>query len=115
MTNLLDLFNGDPDPELSGWDMSTSIGPAVGTGYLLQWGNPDDPDALLPMVQTDAGVLFFENTPRELGIPTDVPRIFQATVIPEPSTALLLAAGLVALGVRRRIAQAPLRPPVRSR
>jgi hypothetical protein len=84
------LFNGPADAAVFGaWDMLSSVGPVVGTGILLQW---DDPS--FPPFDTDAGTLVFEFS-------QEVPATFQAILIPEPSTAMLLATGILALATGR--------------
>jgi hypothetical protein len=47
----LDLFNGPSNFELSSWQMTTSIGPTSGEGYLLQWETS-------PVI-TSGGILVF--------------------------------------------------------
>ena len=82
----LDLLHGPIDAAFDGWDMLTSIGPISGTGYLLQW--------LSPAVNTSGGILIFDNATS--------PVTFQASVVPEPSTFILLGAGLAGLAAWRR-------------
>ena len=82
-----DLFNGPTSALLSGWNMATSIGPIQGTGSLLQWSNT-------PVINTDGGVLNFTSSTG--------PAIFTATVVPEPSTYLLMGLGLLGLGFMSR-------------
>ncbi len=51
--NGLDLFNGPNSAVLAGWDMLSAVGPAAGTGGLLQWTSGD--------VITSGGTLIFNN------------------------------------------------------
>lgn len=74
----LDLYDGNNSPALADWDMLTSIGPATGDMYLLQWTAEHDP------VMTDRGRLLI-NGGSCVGT-------FQATV-PEPCTLALLGIG----------------------
>lgn len=86
-----DLFNG---PALAAWDMASSVGPIVGTGELMQWGSA------YGAIDTSGGVLTFSN-----GSPDAT---FTAAVVPEPSTVLLMGAGLFGLlGWSRRSARQP--------
>jgi hypothetical protein len=78
---MFDLFNG---PAIPPWDMLSSIGPIAGTGVLLQW----DRSSIL----TNGGVLVFNDGSSA--------STFAATVVPEPSTLLLLGSGLVAGAMR---------------
>lgn len=80
-----DLFNG---PHVVAWDMASSIGPIGGTGDLLQWGPSDE------VVNTSGGVLQFANGTSD--------STFSAAVVPEPSAAMLLVAGLLGMGAWRR-------------
>lgn len=72
-------------PELLNWDMTTSVGPFTGLGFLGQW-------SLQPVV-TSGGVLniFDQSNPTVT---------FQAIVVPAPGAAAL--AGLALLGASRR-------------
>ena len=82
-----DLFNG---PNGGGWDMTTSIGPINGDGFL--WWGPD--------VFTDGGLLEFNRLASDA--------TFEAVVggsVPEPASLLLMGAG-IALAVRRRVRRA---------
>lgn len=87
----LDLFNG---PALAAWDMASSVGPIGGTGQLLQWWSS--------VVDTTGGVLEFGDGYSDA--------TFSATVgaVPEPSTVLLMGAGLFGLlAWSRRSARQP--------
>ena len=62
-----DLYNGPADNVFSNWDMTTSIGPVVGLGRLIQW------DSSWPSIETTGGTLEIDST-------VDVPWVFTATV-----------------------------------
>lgn len=86
--NGLDLFNGPGSATFDGWDMTTSIGPVFGSGFLLQWLSFD--------VFTDGGLLIFVDGESDAS--------FQAIVhgVPTPGTlALLSVAGLILLRRKR--------------
>jgi hypothetical protein len=81
-----DLFYSAPLP--GAWDMTTSLGPLVGPGALIQWNATP--------VDTDGGVLSFNNGQPET--------TFTATVqaVPEPGSLFLLGTALALAHVRRR-------------
>jgi hypothetical protein len=86
MTNfdLIDII----DPALAGYGLATSFGPITSPGSYM--------NSQFTNVATSLGGLTFSN----IGDPT-----FQAQVgstVPEPGTVLLVASGLVAVGVLRR-------------
>ena len=88
-TGGLDLYNGPLDALFGAWDMTTSIGPILGSSSLLQW--------LSGPVTTSGGVLAFDNAQTR--------GTFQAIVgrqVPEPGTLVLAAVGVLALGLARR-------------
>jgi hypothetical protein len=86
-----DLYDGLGEPSVEEWDMTTSIGPFSSGGFLTQW------NLQMSEVQTSGGQLAFNEKFFTTGA------TFQATVVPEPSTAALLVLGCVlGLVVRRR-------------
>lgn len=48
------LFEGPQDPAFQTWDMTTAVGPATGSGSLLQWDTPE--------VVTRRGILTFDGS-----------------------------------------------------
>ena len=85
----MDLFTGPTDyVGYDGWEMQTSIGPLTGIGIISQWTFAD--------VNTSGGILILDNS--STGGAT-----FSATVVPVPTTILLLFSGLAGLvGIRRK-------------
>jgi hypothetical protein len=81
-----DLINRIENPQFNQWDMLSSIGPITDTARLLQWSDP-------PQVFTSGGILFFNTANRLL--------TFTATVVPEPSSIMLVACSIAALAFRR--------------
>jgi hypothetical protein len=88
-----DLFDGPTDPAFSTWDMLTAIGPISGDGELQQWD--------ITPVNTSGGVLRFDNG--------HAGATFTATIVPEPSSVVLLTLGGLTLR-RRRLWTSVLRP-----
>ena len=97
--NAYDLYNWSHYPEFTSWDMLTSFAQISGTARLFQWSGPGYPD-----VTTDLGALVFNFNDA-------VPATFKAVVgaappagVPEPLTLLMVALGLVGIGIaiRRR-------------
>ena len=79
-----------PGAGSSGWDMLTSFGPVTTvTGTLLQWS--------LGSISTSGGVLVFSDS-------YNIHSTFTAQVVPEPSSPVALAGGLIPLiaMIRRR-------------
>ena len=89
----LDLFNGPlgVDDFLT-WDMTTSIGPILGSGFIVQW-TPD-----FDSVVTDRGNLLFD---LNSGFETVTFKAYIVTV-PEPSTLALFGIGLAGMGLAKR-------------
>ena len=83
-TGGLDIFNGPNDPAFTVWEMLTSVGPASGTGTLLQW---DDGGG----INTSGGILAFDDG--------SSPATFTAT-IPAPGVMAML--GVAGFAGRRR-------------
>jgi hypothetical protein len=84
-----DLLVGPTHDAFKTWDMLGSIGPIHGVGALVQWDSAQ--------FETDGGVVDFDNSPSAV--------TFEATVVPEPSSVVLAAIGLIglaALGRRRK-------------
>lgn len=77
-----DLFAGPRNSAFDSWDMLSSVGPVTGEGYIAL-------SFEYYPIETDAGLLMFEAR--------DTFATFQAIVVPEPGTALLLLCGLLAL------------------
>ncbi len=85
-----DLINGPTDTAFTTWGMNTAIGPITGSGELLQWNDPFQPE-----VNTTGGVLFFNDA--------STPLTFQASVVPVPAAIWLFGSGLLGLaGITRR-------------
>lgn len=87
-----DLLNGPISAALSGWDMTTSIGPVAGTVGFLQWGvSPVLTSGGVLLLNSNAGAGYFK---AEVG----------GTVPDSGSTWLLFITAVVALGgIRRRL------------
>ena len=85
----MDLYDGPSNALLGNWDMLSSIGPIADSDFeLLQWD--------WPSVQTTGGTLEFYNEENISGT-------FEAKIIPEPSTLIMLGMGFVGIFcVRRR-------------
>ena len=83
-----DLYSNLNNTAFGTWDMLTPIGPFSGSMNLKQWSS------YLPLIDTTGGILIFNNG--------SCIGTFQATVVPEPATLSLLAAGLGAIWLKRR-------------
>lgn len=83
----LDLLSGPSDDAVKGWDMTTSIGPLVGQGQILQWVPPLFPHPWPDGVATTGGHLILNDATTAV--------TFSATIIPEPATFALLIAGVL--------------------
>lgn len=88
-----DLFYAPDNPVFATWDMTTSIATIFGETRLLQWASS-------PQIQTSGGELFFNNSSDIASSFTAV--VGAATTVPEPSTYVLMASGLLALAVVSR-------------
>ncbi|MBX9854650.1 MAG: PEP-CTERM sorting domain-containing protein [Gemmatimonadaceae bacterium] len=88
-----DLFNMNSNAAFGSWDMTTSLGPIAGTGYLIQWMFGD--------IQTSGGILNMNDaSPVEASFSAAV----RQTPVPEPAAVGLLLAGgalLLLRGARR--------------
>lgn len=80
-----DLFNGPTNDAFTTWDLGSSLGPITGRGYNLL--------TLSSQILTSGGYLYFYNSPTTV--------TFTATVVPEPST-LILVGCLLPLAFRRQ-------------
>jgi PEP-CTERM motif len=86
----LDLLNGPTATTFATWKMLTSIGPTAGPGQFLQWANTP--------ILTSGGVLEFADAPANVTFRATVGE----TVIPEPTSLILLALGLGVARFSRR-------------
>ena len=84
-----DLFDGPVDPAFATWDMLSSIGPISGSGALMQWA---------PGVQTNLGLLVFDDDTDDDFTKWDIPTTFQAIVSPVPVPGAVVL-GTLGLGV----------------
>jgi hypothetical protein len=86
--DLSDLFDGPGSSVFATWNMLTPIGPiTANSGELTQWS--------FSPVTTDGGVLVFNNA-------RPINATFQATLVPEPSSVVLLLGAMVWVGFRQR-------------
>jgi hypothetical protein len=88
--------------------MLSAIGPIAVTYNHLEWAG--DINFGIPPIETDAGILVFDNT-----VQATTKGTFAATVVPEPSTLALAALGAVALLAARRRNLLMFVPPIRAR
>ncbi len=81
----LDLFNGPTGNTVDGWDMTTDLGPVIGTGQIIQWD-------VSPFINTTGGILRFDNA--------IVPDTTFTAIIPEPMLTGVALSGLALLRTR---------------
>ncbi len=87
-----DLLDGPSSAEFSSWTMTTSIGPITGFGSITQWDTIGG--SFTVTVPTSGGALVLNDA---LTFVT-----FNASLVPEPTTATLLLLGMLGCGWRRR-------------
>jgi hypothetical protein len=86
--DLSDLFDGPGSSVFDTWNMLTPIGPITAdSGELTQWSRSP--------VTTDGGVLVFNNA-------RPINATFQATLVPEPSSFVLLLGAMVWVAFKQR-------------
>lgn len=81
-----DLFNGPVSPVFAAWNLQSNIAMVSGVGRLIQWGSG---------MTTSGGLLFFNTDEATTAS-------FSASVVPEPTSAVLTLAGASVLLLKRR-------------
>ena len=88
---LADLYDGPISSVFSSWDMQSSIGPVSGTANILSWTS-------IGPIQTSGGTIVLDQGSSPVTFTAEV----DPAPVPEPTTIILLGAGLAVIGLVRR-------------